>query len=126
VQELGEHVVPHRLRLLQERVALGAEGREIDPAQQLEAGVVVAREAEILGDVALTLEALATHRRELALDECRAGSVDLMALAHRRGIRELDRDALIFQLATVGEPNDGAPFPGDLALVERRQRARAL
>ena len=114
------------MRLAQERIALGAQSIEIDATQQLERGVVAVGEADVLGDIALTLKPLAAHWRELGLHQLRACLLDEVPFTHVGRVRQLDRDTLVLQLASVGETNDGARLPRDVALVERCQLARAL
>ena len=121
--ELGKDFVPHRLRVAQELLALVAQPGERDAAQQLPRGVVVRRESERLGDVALALEPLASDRRQLALR--RASPAPSRSPRARRGrccspsrSTPLERD-----LPPVGELHDGRRLPRDLALVERRELA---
>src|SRR5204862_7891673 len=88
--------------------------------------VVAVGQAERFGDVALALESFALHRRQLALDERAPCRLDPCALLAVERVRELDRRALVLDLAAVGGPHDGLALPRDLALVERRELAVAL
>src|SRR6185503_3980693 len=107
-QKIGEHIVPHRLRLAHERVAFRAQRLEAHAAQLLERSVVAVGELQLLRDLALPLEAFATHRSELATHQLGARGVHRVALTHVGGVRELDGYSLILYLAAVGETHDGA------------------
>ena len=115
------HVVPHGLRVAQERGAFVSERAERDTAQQLPGGIVAAREPDRLRDVALPLKPFLFQRRELALHECDARRLDHRPLSTVGAVRDLDGRAQVGNLATIREPDDRPAFPGDLALVERRE-----
>src|SRR5689334_12798498 len=125
-QEFWKNIIPDRLRVAKECIALFAERVQVDAAQELERGVVPVGESNLFGDVALPLEAFAPHRGELALHETRARELDCVALARVSSVGELDRDALVLELPAIGETYDGTRFPSDVSFVERRQLARAL
>src|SRR6185369_3653830 len=126
LHELGTHLVPHRLRVAQELRTLVAQPRQRDAVQQLPRRDVAVGQAERLRDVALALEPLALHRRQLLLHERAARLLDRRALALVRAVGQLDRRALVGDLSPVLHLHDRVPLPGDLALVQRRQLARAL
>jgi hypothetical protein len=124
--EFGQHVVPQRLRIAQELLALGAQRFERHPAQELEGRVVPLCELQRFGDLAFPLEAFAANRGQLAFDKRAARRFDDVSLANVRLIRDLDRQRFELNLAAVGEAHDGRSFPRDLAFVERSQLPAAL
>ena len=99
---------------------------ERDAVEQLPRRDVAVGQPERFGDVALPLESLALHRRQLLLHQRAARRLDRRALALVGACCQLDRRALVRDLAPVVEPHHRVALPRDLALVERRQLARAL
>jgi len=121
--DLAHRVIPHRLRVAQELLALRGQGAEVHAGERDERVDVPARDADAIRERHLALEPLPAHRRELLRDERGARALEHEALRAVRGVRDVDGRLLVGHARAVGEHDHRLRFPRDLPLVHRRELA---
>ena len=124
--EAGIRVLPQGVGLVEKRLALRPELAKRDSAERLERRVVSVGEVECFDDLSFALEPLAPHRRQLRADDGIERALDEEPLAAIGRIGDGDGGLLILELSRIVEAHHGPAFPGDLALLERSELARAL